>query len=150
MEQNELLGWISSRLDKLFNALIALIAIVGHFLFGRWTMPLQILVAFISFDYLAGLGAAFVDKRLDSSVGFRGIVKKMGYFMVVAVAHLLDKGFGLPAPLIQTASIWWLVGVEGMSILENLGNIGVPIPPALLDALQQIKKRKGEVKTGGL
>jgi len=38
----------------------------------------------------------FVDKRLDSSVGFRGIVKKMGYFMVVAVAHLLDKGFGLP------------------------------------------------------
>ncbi len=105
MEQNELLGWVLSRLDKLFNALIALIAIVGHFLFGGWTMPLQILVAFISFDYLAGLGAAFVDKRLDSSVGFRGIVKKMGYFMVVAVAHLLDKGFGLP-PLIQTASIW--------------------------------------------
>lgn len=79
MEQNELLGWISGRLDKLFNAMIALIAIVAHFLFGGWTMPLQILVAFISFDYLAGLGAAFVDKRLDSSVGFRGIVKKMGH-----------------------------------------------------------------------
>jgi len=149
LEQNELLGWVLGQVDKIFKALIALVAIVAHFLFGGWTMPLKILIAFISFDYLAGLGAAFVGKRLDSSVGIKGIVKKLGYFMLVAVANLLDlllgDTVGYTEPIIRTACTWWLLGVEGLSILENLGEIGAPIPPVLLDALKQVKERKSDV-----
>lgn len=149
MEQNELFGWVLDQIDKILKTLITLVAVVAHFLFGGWTVPLKILVVFISFDYLAGLGAAFVGKRLDSSVGIKGVIKKLGYFMLVAVANLLDLLFcdavGYTEPIIRTACTWWLLGVEGLSILENLGEIGAPIPPVLLDALKQVKERKCDV-----
>ena len=105
-------------------------------------MPLQILVAVVTIDYLTGIGAAFVGKRLDSRVGSRGIVKKVGFFALVSLAHLLDKGTGMSAPVLQTATIWYLVGNEGISITENLGEIGVPIPGALTKALKRL--REGE------
>jgi len=111
-----------------------------HFLFGGWSLPLQILVAVVTIDYITGLGAAFVGKRLDSRVGSKGIVKKVGFFVLVALAHLLDKGTGMDAPVLQTAVIWYLIGNEGISITENLAEIGVPIPKNLLDTLARLKK----------
>lgn len=110
-----------------------------HFLFGGWSLPLQILVAVVTIDYLTGLGAAFIGKRLDSRVGTRGIVKKVGFFVLVSLAHLLDKGTGMSAPVLQTATIWFLIGNEGISISENLGEIGVPLPKALMEALNRLK-----------
>lgn len=109
-------------------------------------MPLQVLVAFVTLDYITGLGAAFVGKRLDSRVGGRGIVKKVGYFMLVALAHLIDRGTGMSAPVLQTATIWYLIANEGLSITENLGEIGVPIPKVLLDALERLKNKKDETE----
>lgn len=110
-----------------------------QFLFGGWSLPLQILVAVVTIDYFTGLGAAFVGKRLDSRIGSRGIVKKVGFFVLVSLAHLLDKGTGMSAPVLQTATIWYLVGNEGISIAENLGEIGVPIPESLKEALKRLK-----------
>ena len=83
MEQNS---------SNIFKAIFAVGATTLQFLFGGWSLPLQILVAFIVIDYLTGLGAAFVGKRLDSEVGSRGIIKKVGFMVLVAVAHLLDTG----------------------------------------------------------
>ena len=100
---------------------------------------MQILVAVVTIDYITGLGAAFVGKRLDSSIGSRGIVKKVSFFVLVALAHLIDKGTGMSAPVLQTATIWYLIGNEGISITENLGEIGVPIPEALTKALKRLK-----------
>lgn len=110
-----------------------------HFLFGGWSLPLKTLVAVVTIDYLTGLGAAFVGKRLDSSIGSKGIIKKVGFFVLVSLAHLLDKGTGMSAPVLQTATIWYLIGNEGVSITENLGEIGVPLPKALLEALNRLK-----------
>jgi len=106
-------------------------------------LPLQILVAVVTIDYITGLGAAFVGKRLDSRVGGRGIVKKVGYFVLVALAHLMDKGTGMSAPVLQTATIWYLVANEGLSITENLGEIGVPIRKTLQDALRRLRDEEG-------
>lgn len=117
-----------------------------QFLFGGWSMPMQILVAVVIIDYITGLSAAFVGKRLDSRIGSKGIVKKVGYFILVALAHLLDRGTGMTAPVLQTATIWFLIANEGISITENLGEIGVPIPKALLDALERLKTKKEETK----
>jgi toxin secretion/phage lysis holin len=117
-----------------------------HFLFGGWSLPLQILVAVVIIDYITGLSAAFVGKRLDSRIGSKGIVKKVGYFILVALAHLLDRGTGMAAPVLQTATIWFLVANEGISITENLGEIGVPIPDRLRQALAVLRDRHdGEV-----
>jgi len=104
---------------------------------------LQILVAVVTIDYVTGLGAAYVGKRLDSRIGGRGIVKKIGYFVLVSLAHLLDKGTGMSAPVLQTATIWYLVANEGLSVAENLGQIGVPIPKALHGALKRLRDEEG-------
>jgi toxin secretion/phage lysis holin len=121
----------------------ALGATLLQFLFGGWSAPLQILVAVVTIDYITGLGAAFVGKRLDSRIGSKGIVKKVGYFILVALAHLLDRGTGMAAPVLQTATIWFLIANEGISITENLGEIGVPIPRTLQEALRRLKDEEG-------
>ena len=129
--------------DNLIKAILALGATALHFLFGGWSLPLQILVAVVTIDYITGLGAAFAGKRLDSRIGGRGIIKKVGYFVLVALAHLLDKGTGMSAPVLQTATIWYLVANEGLSITENLGEIGVPIPRTLQEALRRLRDEEG-------
>ena len=104
---------------------------------------MQILIAFIVIDYLSGVVAAFVCKRLDSAIGARGIAKKVGFLVLVAVAHLLDQVAGLGAPVLKTATIWFLIANEGISITENLGEIGVPIPKTLQDALRRLRDEEG-------
>ena len=128
---------------NLTKTILALGATALHFLFGGWSLPLQILVAVVTIDYITGLGAAFVGKRLDSSIGARGIARKVGFMVLVAVAHLLDKGTGMAAPVLQTATIWFLIANEGISITENLGEIGVPIPRTLQDALKRLRDDEG-------
>lgn len=118
-----------------------------QFLFGGWSLPLQILVAFVVLDYICGVWAAFTRKELDSSIGAKGIAKKVGFFVLVAVAHLLDQMAGMGAPVLKTATIWFLLANEGLSILENLGEIGVPIPETLQDALRRLKSNE---KPGGI
>ncbi|HZK23913.1 MAG TPA: phage holin family protein, partial [Oscillospiraceae bacterium] len=67
--------------NRIIKAVLAGGATTLHFLFGGWSLPLQILVAVVTIDYLTGIGAAFVGKRLDSSIGSKGIVKKVGFFV---------------------------------------------------------------------
>jgi toxin secretion/phage lysis holin len=129
--------------DHIIKMALAAGATALHFLFGGWSLPLQILVAVVTIDYVTGLGAAFVGKRLDSRIGGRGIVKKVGYFVLVALAHLIDRGTGMGAPVLQTATIWYLVANEGLSVTENLGEIGVPIPRTLQEALRRLKDEEG-------
>ena len=114
-------------------------ATVAQFLFGGWSLPMQMLIAFMVLDYLTGVGAAFVGKRLDSAVGARGIAKKAGVMVVIAMAHLLDQAVGIEAPVLQTAVTWFYLGNEGLSILENLGLIGVPIPEPIRASLSRLK-----------
>jgi len=125
--------------SRIIKTVLAVGATTLHFLFGGWSLPMQILVAVVTIDYLTGLGAAFVGRRLDSRIGSKGIVKKVGFFVLVSLAHLLDKGTGMSAPVLQTATIWFLVGNEGISITENLSEIGVPLPKTLTEALHRLK-----------
>ncbi len=125
--------------SRIIKTVLAVGATTLHFLFGGWSLPMQILVAVVTIDYLTGLGAAFVGRRLDSRIGSKGIVKKVGFFVLVSLAHLLDKSTGMSAPVLQTATIWFLVGNEGISITENLSEIGVPLPKTLTEALHRLK-----------
>jgi toxin secretion/phage lysis holin len=129
-----------------FKAIFAVGATLLQFLFGGWSLPLQILIAFIVIDYASGVVAAFVGQRLDSRVGVRGIARKVGFLVLVAVAHLLDVGTGMEAPILQTATTWFLIANEGISITENLGEIGVPIPKSLQDALRRLRDEESPMK----
>jgi toxin secretion/phage lysis holin len=114
-------------------------AVVGY-LFGGWSVLLQILLTFAAFDYLSGLLASGVEGKLSSKIGFKGIAKKMMMFCLVALGHLVDKTMG-EGDTVQSAIIFFYLGNEGLSILENAGRTGLPVPKQIKDAVQILKGR---------
>lgn len=112
--------------------------LVGQWL-GGWDGFLLCLTAFVVIDYLTGFLAAAWQNRLSSAQGFRGILKKMLIFTVVGIGHLLDTTLlgGAGAPL-RSAMIFFYLANEGLSILENLAVLGVPIPRRLEQVLTEL------------
>ncbi|WP_243167193.1 phage holin family protein [Acetobacterium malicum] len=106
---------------------------------GGWDGFLICLTAFVVIDYLTGFLAAACQQRLSSAQGFRGILRKILIFTVVAMGHLLDTTLlgGSGAPL-RSAMIFFYLANEGLSILENLAALGVPIPRRLKQVLAEL------------
>lgn len=127
---------------------LVVVGVLFHFLFGGWSLSLKVLVTLMIFDYLSGLVAAVArGDGLSSKVGGIGIAKKVGIFMAVSMAHLADLLVGLEPPMMQTAVAWFYIGNEGISIAENLDDIGVPVPRVLREMLAKVRS-KGEGADG--
>lgn len=114
------------------------------FLWGEWSPLLQILLALSVMDYGTGLLASGIEGKLNSKVGFKGIAKKILIFIMVAVGHLVDRTIG-DGHMIRDAIIFFYLGNELLSILENVGRTGLPVPEQIKNAVQ-ILKGKGEGK----
>jgi toxin secretion/phage lysis holin len=118
-------------------------AAVG-WLYGGWDPLLQVLLTFSVIDYGTGLLASGVEGKLSSKVGFKGIAKKVMIFLLVAAGHLVDVVIG-KGSMIQDAITFFYLGNELLSILENAGRTGLPVPTQIKNAVQ-ILKGKGEGK----
>ncbi len=127
-------------------SIAALTTAVGSLL-GGWDSLLQVLLIFIAIDYLSGMAAAWLSKTLDSNVGIRGIVKKICLLMLVAVANLLDGVAFDGDPILRSATIYFYLANEGLSIMENSAKIGVPWPKVIRDSLLQLRRSAGEEDT---
>lgn len=110
---------------------------VGY-LFGGWSVLLQILVTFIVIDYISGVLASYVEGNLNSKIGFKGIIKKVMILFIVAVSHLIDELLGAKGT-IKDAVIFFYLGNEVLSFTENAGRIGVPLPTQLTNAVSILK-----------
>lgn len=110
-------------------------------LLGGFDVALQVLFVMIVLDYLSGVLVGYKKGELSSKKGKEGIIKKIGILMCVIVAVLADKVMGTDN-LLRTAIIICFVGNEGISVLENATNLGVPIPAKLTDALLQLKGKE--------
>ena len=97
------------------------------------------LVAFISIDYITGVAVAIKQKKLSSEVGFWGLVRKVCIIALVGVAHFVDVYVMHTGDIFRTAIAMYYIGNEGISLLENIGNLGVKLPKKLLDVLEQIR-----------
>lgn len=105
---------------------------------------LYALIVFVVVDYLTGIMAAILNKRLSSEVGFHGIIKKVVIFALVAVGHIVDTHVIQNGSVIRTAVIFFYLSNEGISILENASLIGLPVPQKLKDVLEQLRDGKEE------
>lgn len=110
-----------------------------YFLFGEFDIALQCLLVFIALDYISGLIKAYCTKTLSSKIGFKGILKKVGILAIVALSVSLDR-LGGDTGAIRTLVIYYFVANEGLSVLENLAEAGIPIPKSIKKALKNIKK----------
>ena len=101
-------------------------------------MALHTLVVIVAIDYLTGVLGAIYNRNVSSSVGIKGIIKKIGYFIIVAITVLIDRAVG-ETGTIRNLVIYFFVSNEGISILENWACLGLPIPQSLIDILLQMK-----------
>ena len=132
--------------ESVAKTVIAALGTAATYLWGGWDAVFTALVVLACMDYVTGWAAAWVHGRLSSDVGRRGIARKVGMFVVVAVCNILDQLGGLGEPILRTVAIWWYIGNEALSVVENLSEIGVPIPGRLRQALAVLRDRyDGEV-----
>ena len=108
---------------------------VGWFL-GGFDGFLYALLVFVIIDYLTGVMVAVLEKKVSSSVGFRGIFKKILIFCLVAIGHIIDTQVIQNGSVLRTAVIFFYLSNEGISILENVALIGLPVPEQLLHLLE--------------
>lgn len=109
------------------------------YLFGGLDVALQCLLIAIVLDYCSGIIKAFHTKTLSSQIGFRGVLKKVGYLLIVMLAVLIDRVTG-NSGAIRTLVIYYFVANEGLSIIENLSVTNIPIPKVIKKALKTLKK----------
>ena len=134
-------------MKDIWNASQLAITAIGGWLgwvLGGWDGFLYALVTFVLTDYLTGLMAAAVEKKLSSEIGFKGIFRKVLIFMLVGIGHILDAKVIGDGSVLRTAVIFFYISNEGISIIENAGRIGLPIPQKLKAVLEQLKTKGGE------
>ena len=122
-----------------FNNLISLIATTFIYLMGGFDIALQCLLIIIILDYITGVLSAIYNKRLNSKIGIKGIVKKVGYLCLVALSVIIDKITGQTG-IIRSIVIYFLVSNDGISIIENLVQMNVKVPKKIKESLEQIRK----------
>lgn len=120
--------------------------VASEYFFGAWNAALEALVWAMAIDYLTGVLAAYINSRLmlDSRTGFRGICKKLFILLLVSLAHFVDSATG--QQIVCTTVVWFFLGNEGLSILENAAKAGMPVPGKLRQTLKQLSVEKTERK----
>lgn len=113
------------------------------YLLGGFDVALQSLLLVIVLDYVTGLLKASKKKNLSSKIGLKGIRKKIGLLCLVALSVIVDRIAG-DSGLIRTMVIYYLVANEGLSILENLGELNIIVPEFLKEKLEQLKNKEGD------
>ena len=111
------------------------------YLLGGCDGLLYALVVFSVLDYLTGIMCAILDHKLSSSVGFKGIFRKVLIFALVGVGHVLDQQVIGNGSILRTAVIFFYLSNEGISLLENASYLGLPIPEKLKVVLEQLHDR---------
>ena len=132
------------------NAICTAVGIVGSVvasLFGGWTASLTTLVVFMGMDYVSGLIVAGVFHNspktetgaLESRAGFKGLIRKMMTLVFVLIGHRLDIAVG--TTYIRDAVCIAYIANELLSIVENAGLMGIPIPEPITNAIDILKKK---------
>ena len=137
------------------NTVLFIVSAIGSFIaehLGGFDTLMKALLMFMLVDYMTGLAVAFIFHKstktknggASSLVGFKGIVKKICMLLLVGLAVKLDVIIGVDYT--RNLAIMFFIGNEGISVLENMGLMGVPYPEFLHKALEAMKEKgdKGE------
>lgn len=127
-------------MEKVFNSIVAVVATFFTYIFGGWDVALSILIIFMVLDYLTGVIYAYTVKSLNSEVGFKGLIKKCMILVVLIIGVMLDRMLGNGTWVFRTLVCYFYIANEGVSLLENISNLGVPIPNKIRNALEQLNK----------
>lgn len=123
------------------SAGIAVLGMGISHLLGGWDSMVQVLVWFMAADFALGILAAFKTHKVDSQIMLWGGVNKVLVLLLVGLGVKLDMLVGMQEPYIRTAIIWFYIGREGLSLVENYGKLGNTLPDFLMDFFAQLKDK---------
>ena len=117
-------------------------------LYGGWSPVLTVLVVMMGIDYATGVLVAWLGRSnksesggLSSKAGFAGLARKGVVMLIVLLATLLDRAIGNASTVFQSAAAFYYVANEGLSVLENAGLLGVPVPGRVRQALEVLREQ---------
>lgn len=139
---------ISTLKEKVCTAIAAFCSGTIATALGGWDSALEILMIFIIIDYVTGVGAAIKNKALRSDIGFSGILKKGCILVVIIVAVQLDRIMGNHSALFRTSTCFFFIANEGLSILENVDEIGLRLPTFIRKMLEKLQNNNDDVPMG--
>lgn len=124
--------YITVKTQFIFSSIFGIIfsALGGH------DILLHILIALVVIDYCSGIAVGIKNRELSSKVSFNGLIKKAFIFSVIYMSNLADTATG--AETFRNVAVMFYISNEGISVLENLGKIGVKYPPKIKDFLVQL------------
>lgn len=138
-----------------FKTIVGIAAGLGAFLLDKINGPILVLLIFMILDYITGMATCLTtDKAFDSKAAVRGIIKKLGYGILIIAAMLMDYvlfqqgsiiGIEIKIAMLTIAITLYLIGTEGFSIMQNLILIGVPVPDFMLKVFNLVKNESGGI-----
>lgn len=134
---------IPVKMELEWGTCFATVGTICSHLFGNWSNLWEAILLLMALDYITGLLSAWLNpnKKLDSRKGWRGLAKKAVIVIIIMVAHIADIVFN-QGTITRDVAIMFYIANEGLSILENATNCGIPVPTKLKDNLAQYAKQK--------
>jgi toxin secretion/phage lysis holin len=123
-----------------YKSWLAALASLVCALIGGWDVLAQALVLLMALDVVGGLAQAFYERKLNSSIMRKGLIRKSGYFAAIALAVLIDRALLQSAPAFRTLVLSYLCINEALSVIEHLAAVGVPLPAQLKHALEKLRR----------
>ena len=134
-------GMIPTQLQIEWGAVVSAIGTAFSYVCG-WDGAIEALLFLMLIDYISGVMSAYINPNLslNSQRGFKGICKKIMIMLLVAVAHIVDRAVG--QAMAQAVVVWFFIGNEGLSIIENAAKAGLPVPEKLKQTLEQLMQER--------
>ena len=133
-----------SKIQIIIDSIAGAVGAVLGFMYGEVTGLFWALIAFMATDYITGVVVAAINKQLSSEVGFKGLAKKLMILVFVSLGHIADMYVLDGTPVAMSAVMLFYIANEGLSIIENAGNLALPVPKKLKDIMVQLKKESEE------
>lgn len=127
-------------MKKIISDVLSVILTTIIYILGGFDVALKSLIVIVIIDYLTGVGSAYYNKKVSSKKGLKGIVKKFCYFLIVALAVVIDNLMG-QSGVIRTLVIYFFVANDGISIIENMAEMDVKLPKKLIESLEDLKHK---------
>jgi len=125
-----------------FNAFFAVMGTTATACLGGFDASLKVLIAFMVLDYVTGFLGAVRGHKVNSEIMYWGGIRKGIILAILVIAVLLDEMVGNREPIFRTLAIYFYISREGISVTENLGVLGVTLPPAITKVLSQLNEKE--------
>ena len=128
------------KMKNIISDILSVLLTTLVYILGGFDVALKSLIIIVVIDYLTGVGSAYYNKKVSSKKGLKGIIKKFCYFLIVALAVVIDNLMG-QSGVIRTLVIYFFVANDGISIIENMAEMDVKLPKKLIESLEDMKHK---------